>query len=181
MVNGWVIIHIRICFSFPSWWGRDGLSGQREKTTLPTVLLLGQWAGMNGPSRWHYHSWSLRSSVWDKNDPQLWTNPEQQWTWGILPFSSTPLFFTSPVHFSIYLFIYLFNTFLWIPFLEWTWRQNDPLILHWIPRRSELWCDRLLCNVPLMTGASPLACCALMCVGPAKLTSDQVRQQLMHF
>lgn len=39
-------------------------------------------------------------------------------------------------------------------------------------RWSELRCDQLLCNVPLMSGASLVACCALMCVCPAKLTEQ---------
>lgn len=92
----------------------------------------------------------------------------KQWLEGFCPsLPAPPLFFTSPVQYSINLFIYLF---IFVnPFLERTSRQNYPLILHCIPRWSEPWCDQLLRNVPLMTGASPVACCALTCVSPTKL------------
>lgn len=117
-----------------------------------------------------------------QKDPQLWTDPEGPWLEGFCP--SPPLLFLSlsPLQSApLFLFLFLVN-----PFLERTSRQNYFLILHCNPRWSELWCDQLLCNVPLKTGASPVACCALTCVGPAKLkkqtnTSDQVRQQLIHF
>lgn len=76
------------------------------------------------------------------------------------------LFFTSPVcFFSLSLFFKILSN----PSLEKTFRRNYGLILHCNPRWSELWCDQLLCNDPLMMGAPPVACCALTCVGPAKL------------
>lgn len=153
---------------FLSRWGWDGLSGQWETTTLPAVLVLCQRSGMNCPSQWHHHSWSLRPSLWAQRDPQLWTNPEQPWLEGFLPFSSSSL---SVFHLSSVLLLSLSLFFLILPnpCLEKTFRRNYGLILHCNPRWSELWCDQLLCNDPLMMGAPPVACCALTCVGPAKL------------
>lgn len=103
--------------------------------------------------------------------------PRTTLTWRICPSPLLPLFFTSPGHFSIFIFV---NAF-----LEGTSRQNYPLIQHCDPRWSEVWCDQLLCNVPLMSGASPVACCALTCVDPAELKKNKQKtntsEQLMHF
>lgn len=86
------------------------------------------------------------------------------------PSPPPPFFFTSAVCFSVYLSETLFReNLLSNPALQ---TCGDP----------KLWCDQLLCNVPLMTGASPVACCALTCVGPAKTLrnkSSEVRRQLM--
>lgn len=104
---------------------------------------------------------------------QLWTNPERLWLEGFTRLLFLLLSF-SPLH-SAYLYIYwlnlliLFYSFFVNPFFERTSRQNNFLILHCSPWCLELWCDQLLCNVPSKTGASPVACCALTCVGPAKL------------
>lgn len=102
-----------------------------------------------------------------QKDPLLWPNPDlKDFALVLLVLSSS-----SPSLFHLFslLLSFIYIYFFVKPFSERTSRQNCFLILHCNPRWSELWCDQLLCNVPLMTGASPVACCALTCVCPAKL------------
>lgn len=95
-----------------------------------------------------------------QKDPQLWTDSEQPWLEGFYP--SPPLLFIlsfSPLQSAS-------QMFLWIPFQ----RELPDKITFCPPRWSELWCDPLLCNVPLKAGASPVDCCALTRVGRTKLS-----------
>lgn len=100
--------------------------------------------------------------------PTALDQPRTTMTWRIFALFLFLVICSSPLQCASFLSLFFF-LILSNPSLEKTFRRNYSLILHCNPRWSELWCDQLLCNDPLMMGAPPVACCALTCVGPAKL------------
>lgn len=88
---------------------------------------------------------------------------DPHWLEGFCP---SPLLFLLFFHLSRPLLFFFY-------FCECLFRRNLQT-----KRWPELRCDQLLCNVPLMSGASLVACCALMCVCPAKPTEQTPPIQL---
>lgn len=142
------------------WTTREG----RTSLSSPTLPVGGNELSFKLTSS---HLVSEVISVGEK-EPQLWTDSKWPWLEGFCPFllSFSPLQF-APLPFCDSPLREIFLTkFLSCPALQ---------SLMW----SGLWCDQLLCNVLLKTGALPVACCALTCQSHKNLgrtnISDEVR------